>query len=244
MEFARDPFLRDACEVIYVVDDPSIWAEAERLAMETCELFDFPALFIGDGANRGFSGANNLGASVARGNCLLFLNSDVIPISPGWLYVLFETLTSADDVGAVAPRLIFPDGGIQHAGIDFRFNTSFKVWTNIHPAKGLAPELDEGPTRVEVPAVTGACLLVKRDHLDSVGGWDEGYLIGDFEDSDLCLALRDRGLRILYDRSVSLVHLERQSFCGLGDADFRQLVVLANAARHQDRWAHILEAGK
>jgi len=240
MEFARDPIVRDYCEVIYVVDDPSIWADAERLADESCKLFDYAVTLVGDGANRGFSGANNLGASVAKGEFLLFLNSDVIPVEPGWLIPLAQTLDDSPDVGAVAPRLVYPGGGIQHAGMAFKFNTTFKVWTNVHPGKGLDPEFDDGPLQVDVPAVTGACLLMRREHYDQVGGWDEGYLIGDFEDSDLCLALRDLGLRIVYDRSVTLVHLERQSFSGLGDAGFRQMVVLANAARHQDRWAHIL----
>ena len=241
MEFARDSFLCECCEVVYVVDDPPKWQQAEELARTACALFDFSVRIVGNGTNNGFSGANNLGVDASSGALLLFLNSDVIPQSPGWLEMMLETYCAAPDIGAVGARLVFPDGGIQHAGMNFRYDHKFRVWTNAHPSKGFAPELDTGPTTQDVPAVTGACLLTSRENLAAIGGWDEGYLIGDFEDSHLCLALRARGLRITYDRRAQLVHLERQSFGRVGEPDFRQKVVVANAARHQTLWSHLVE---
>jgi GT2 family glycosyltransferase len=119
----------------------------------------------------------------------------------------------------------------------FRYRGDLDIWTNHHPHMGLDPSLDPaGDTIVEVPAATGACLLVRRGDFESAGGWDTGYLIGDFEDSDLCLKLRESGMKILYNPLVQLTHLERQSFALLGKSDFKFRVVIYNAMRHQLRW--------
>ena len=86
-------------------------------------------------------------------------------------------------------------------------------------------------------AVTGACALMRREVYNSVGGLDENYLIGDFEDSDLCLKVRDKGLEIAcLPLPVTLIHLERQSFTGIGTPRFRDYVVHYNALRHHMRW--------
>jgi GT2 family glycosyltransferase len=87
-----------------------------------------------------------------------------------------------------------------------------------------------------VPAVTGACLAIRRKDFDRVGGWDTGYLIGDFEDSDLCQKIRKEGMKVGYLPDIQLTHLERQSFKELGNDDFRTRVVIYNAVRNQERW--------
>jgi O-antigen biosynthesis protein len=93
----------------------------------------------------------------------------------------------------------------------------------------------------EVASITGACLVIKRETLAAVDGWDTGYLIGDFEDSDLCLKLRANGLRVAYVPCVQLTHLERQSFKLFGENVFRQKIVIYNATRHQIRWGQELQ---
>ena len=93
-----------------------------------------------------------------------------------------------------------------------------------------------------VPAVTGACLAMRRADFDRVGGWHTGYLIGDFEDSDLCLTLREAGLEIAYEPRVELIHLERQSFQSIASGDLRLRVTLVNAVIHEHRWRERLAA--
>lgn len=85
-------------------------------------------------------------------------------------------------------------------------------------------------------------MVVRKADFDAVGQWDTGYLIGDFEDSDLCLKLRKAGLKAAYLPSVQLTHLERQSFKLIGQGDFRTKVVIYNAARHQGRWSELIES--
>ena len=90
---------------------------------------------------------------------------------------------------------------------------------------------------VKRQAVTGACALMRREVYEAVGGLDEKFLIGDFEDSDLCLKVREKGLEIAcLPLPVTLIHLERQSFSGIGTPSFRDYVVRYNAWRHQTRW--------
>ncbi|WP_341675863.1 glycosyltransferase [Niveibacterium sp. SC-1] len=236
IEFARDPWLLANAEIIYVVDDPALVTAFRREAEALFDLYRIPFSWVWGSINRGFSGANNLGATHARGHKLLFLNSDAFPREPGWLQRMVETLDARPDIGVLAPRLLFADGSVQHAGMEFRHRADLGIWINHHPHIGIDPALDPHPALTEMPAVTGACMLVRREDFDRVGGWDTGYLIGDFEDSDLCFKLREIGLIPAYMPEVELTHLERQSFKLLGSDDFRSRVVIFNAVRHQTRW--------
>ena len=106
---------------------------------------------------------------------------------------------------------------------------------------GIDPSLDSHSEATIVPAVTGACMLMTRALFDSIGGWDNGYLIGDFEDSDLCFKIREQGKHCVYVPTVELTHLERQSFNLTGAHDFRTKVVIYNATRHQNKWSSLLQ---
>jgi glycosyltransferase involved in cell wall biosynthesis len=240
LEFDRDPWLKQHAEILYILDDPAIIENFQNSAHALHRLYQVPFQAIWGSANRGFSGANNLGAKYARGQYLLFMNSDVFPQTPGWLNPLVETLANDDQIGAVAPRLVFLDGSIQHAGMVFKHREDLNIWINHHPHMGLDPQLDPKKEISKVPAVTGACLLIRRRDFDRVEGWDTVYLVGDFEDSDLCLKLRTIGLEIAYNPGVQLIHLERQSFKLLGEGEFRTRVTIYNAARHQSRWESLM----
>jgi len=240
VEFSKDAWFLANAELIYVLDDPKLALSFVALAESLYRLYQIPFQWVWGGANRGFSGANNLGASRATAPNLLFLNSDVFPQGPGWLEQMLDALATHERVGAVGARLVFANGAIQHAGMEFVRREELGVWVNHHPSMGLDPSLDPHHEFALVPAVTGACLAMRRAQFDQVGGWDTGYLIGDFEDSDLCLKLRTAGYDIAYLPSVQLTHLERQSFKHLGAGDFRTYVVIYNAMRHQARWGAVL----
>ncbi|NQW94416.1 MAG: glycosyltransferase family 2 protein [Polaromonas sp.] len=241
LEFCTDPWLMKHAELIYVLDDPKLPEPFVGLAETLHRLYKVPFSWIWGNANRGFSGANNLGVQYANGQYLVFLNSDAFPQQPGWLEALVAVLETRADIGAVGPRLVFADGSIQHAGMEFKRRDEMGIWVNHHPNMGLDPSLDPSKKLTVVPAVTGACLAMRRTDFDSVDGWDTGYLIGDFEDSDLCLKLRTKGFNIGYLPTVQLTHLERQSFKLLGEGEFRARVVVYNAVRHQNRWASVID---
>ena len=241
LEFAEDPFIRKRCEVIYVVDDPTIRAAVFANLDTWWQLYGVPLTLVWGGRNRGFSGASNLGLSQARGRQVLFLNSDVIPTRSGWLEELSRRLDDHSDYGLLGTRLLFPSGGVQHDGMVFEYNGKYGVWLNQHPGKGLPPTSATAGKVVPWPAATGACLLGDRAEVAALGGFSEDYLIGDFEDSDLCLKMQAAGRSVGVCPDIALTHLERQSFGLQGSGDFRMRVMLFNAWLHQERWRPAIE---
>lgn len=237
LEAERDAdFTEGRAELVFVLDDPAIAGEALAAAARWQALFKTPFRMVDPGANLGFAGACNAGAEAARGATLVFLNSDAIPVAPGWATALASALAATPGIGAVGPRLLFAGGGLQHAGMRPVWRPALGLWTNEHPLMGFEPALDpaRGPTRV--PMVTGACLAIGRAVFDRAGGWSTDYLIGDFEDSDLCLKLDALGLATVYLPEVTLVHLERQSLPLAGEAGFRGWITHLNATLHAMRW--------
>ncbi|WP_366552632.1 glycosyltransferase family 2 protein [Aquibaculum sediminis] len=233
--FADDPDFQQ-CDLIYVVDDPALVEQTLSLAARYQWLFNVPFRVVWYGRNLGFAGANNAGASVARGERLLLLNSDVIPQQAGWLSTLETALETLTDAGAVGPLLQFGDGSIQHAGMQPRRDPQLPGFLlNSHPGMG---QRWEGPNdSYEQPLLTAACLMLRKADYEALGGLDEGYVIGDFEDSDLCLGLRSHGLRLYVVPEARLWHLERQSQTLNSVAGVRQLITLFNGWRYQQKIA-------
>ena len=235
LEFTLDSFIASSCELIYIVDDPRILTDVLKQASWLSEANDISFRVVDGIVNRGFSGANNLGAQIARGKYLLLLNSDVIPIESGWVEKMMDGLSNTQKCGLMGARLLHADRSLQHAGMEFVWSQRFGAYLNKHPGAGMEPPLVQDEMAV-CSAVTGACLLISRQEYLAVDGMHTGYLIGDFEDSDLCLKIRAKGLEIRCRQDVSLVHLERQSFNNIGSGAFREIVVRYNAWLHHKRW--------
>jgi GT2 family glycosyltransferase len=241
LEFARDEFIRRNVEVVYVIDDPDIIDDVRVLARKVHKLTNFPLRLVWNGTNGGFSLANNLAAAHSRGRLLLFLSSEVIPVSPSWLETLVGTIQSASQIGAVGARLVLPNGGLQHAGMRLSYDRDLSVWRSRHPFKGIDPSLLDQTGPFGVLALTSACILMQRRVFESIGGWDTGYLIGDFADSDLCFKLLSRGMSCYLDPRSTLIHLERDSFEDKRNKSYRQKITVYNAVRHQTKWSSLIE---
>lgn len=237
-QFAEDPDFRGV-DLIYVVDDPGILDATLELAAKYQALFNVPFRVAWYYENRGFGGANNIGAHLARGEYLVLLNSDVIPRHPGWVATLRAALDSLPDAGAVGPLLQFGDGTIQHAGMYPRRDPQLPGFLlNAHKSMGLPWEGSAEPS--EHPMLTAACLMLKKQAYEALGGFDEGYLVGDFEDSDLCLSLRKQGKRLWLVPEAKLWHLERLSQNLEPIAGHRQMLTLYNGWRYSEK----IRAGK
>ncbi len=231
-QFADDPDFDDV-ELIYVLDSPDLLPEFSQLLDTGCRLYRRPATLVVMQANRGFAGATNAGASVARGRFVLLLNSDVIPQQPGWCRTLELILDADPGCGAVGARLIYEDGAIQHAGMHYQADAS-GTWKAVHPGKGLCTERPSGP----VPAVTAACMMLPTELYRRLGGLSEDYVVGDFEDSDLCLKLHQDKKTVWYCAEATLYHLERQSM-GANDR-YNTTVWRYNQLLHQHRWCQAI----
>jgi GT2 family glycosyltransferase len=92
-------------------------------------------------------------------------------------------------------------------------------------------------------SITGACMVMRRDLAEELGGFDEAYIIGDFEDSDLCLKLDARGLDSAVDLDLEMYHIERRSQASSART-WRMNLTLYNAWVHQRRWGDVIAAHK
>lgn len=208
--FAGDPWFVENAELIYVLDSPEHAAEVAHLLGGLYLAYGLPMRLATMRRNGGFSAACNAGARQARGQVLAMVNSDVIPSANGWLGALISKLDGRGRVGAVGPKLVYDDGSLQHAGLFFK-RDSKGTWLNHHYFKGMPSTYAPANVERPVPGVTGACFVMPRALYNDLGGFDETYVIGDYEDSDLCLKIRRAGFSIIYAPEVSLYHLERQS---------------------------------
>jgi GT2 family glycosyltransferase len=231
--FARDAELRRT-ELIYVLDSPEQRAEVEHLLRGMAAMLDLPLRLVVMPRNAGYAAACNAGAAVARAATLLFLNSDVLPDTPGWLGRMRARLGRDRRTAAVGPKLIFDGGTIQHAGLLFRRGED-GLWLNDHYCKGFPRHHPDAQRPRRVPGVTGAALLVRRAAFEAAQGFCTDYIVGDFEDSDLCLKLRAAGHEIAYEPAAELFHFERQSIA-LHDGHARTLAGVLNRRLHHRRW--------
>ncbi|WP_025662029.1 glycosyltransferase family 2 protein [Rhizobium sp. IBUN] len=231
---ATDPWLAENAEIIYVLDSPEIQDETEHLLGGLHLLHGLAMTFVVMNRNGGYARACNAGARFARGAILVMLNSDVVPSAPGWLQVLSRPLLERPKLGAIGPKLIFEDGSLQHAGLYFGRDQR-GIWLNHHFHKGMPRDYAPAQHAREVPGVTGACLVSRRDTYESVGGYTEDYVIGDYEDSDLCLKIRRLGLQIVYEPAACLYHFERRSIRRSQDY-MRGVASQYNSWLHTQRW--------
>lgn len=240
-QFANDGAMR-SCELVYVLDDPSAAAEFEFYAFHLAKIYRVPFKVVTMSRHAGYSAANNVGAAASSAPVLLFLNSDVFPTQAGWTRRLLEFQDSFPGTGAVGCKLLYEDSSLQHAGMYFyRGYHPHGLWANMHYFKGLPREWPEACIDRDVPAVTGAALLISRHVFERVGGWDESYVLANYEDSDLCLRLVKQGFTNRYCSSVELYHLERQSQDAIDADPVRINADFYNRWLQSFRWSDLIE---
>lgn len=241
---------RAELQLIYVLDDPRLKQECLALAKRCHTLYATAFELVFNPENLGFAGANNRGAGFAKAPLLLFLNSDVLPAHDDSLELLLRAMQQhPGQIGALGARLLFDNGAIQHQGMAFVQEADLdgelgRVWLNEHPFKGVKLPAADGTSHplLEMEAVTAACLMLEAERYRQLGGLSSHYIVGDFEDSDLCLKLRSQGLPSLVDRAASFFHLERQSVDLATSSDgMKSKIVAANAITHHQRWCSTIE---
>lgn len=156
-----------------------------------------------------YSAINNYAVRHAAGEYICLLNNDIEVIEPQWLTEMMREAVQPG-VGAVGARLLYPDRSIQHAGVAIGIGNAAG-----HAHRGLA-EGEPGYFAQALiargaSAVTAACLVVRKDHFDAVGGLDEEHLAVAYNDVDLCLKLQELGLSNIYTPLATLIHHESKS---------------------------------
>jgi len=184
---------------VVVVDNGSEDATAEGLRRRPwCEV-------VTNAENLGFARACNQGAARGIGDVVVFLNSDTM-VGPGWLEGLLEPFADTS-VGAVGPRSNFvsgpqlaPAGDYDPADVE-SYVAFAEGWRARHAGE-----------RMEISRLVGFCLAVRRVAFDAVGGFDEGFRRGGYEDDDLCARLRHAGWRLVVAGDVYVHHEGHASF--------------------------------
>ncbi len=234
--FARDPCF-ESVELIYVLDSPEQERDFVTMLDAWARLYRRSVTLAVMQANGGYASSTNAGASIARGEAVVLLNSDVIPVAPAWLHPMKKVLDGNDSIGAVGALLFYEDGSIQHAGMAYEADMA-ENWKVVHPGKGLRPGIDRDIGSGPVAAVTAACMMMRTAHFRQMGGLSTDYIIGDFEDSDLCQKLILANKQIWLCAEARLYHLERQSM-GV-DGRYTTTTWRYNQMLHQERWGNIL----
>ena len=204
--YANTPL--DRVHEVIVIDNASSDGTAEFLEEARKR---YPKLkVLANRENLLFARACNQGADIAGGEVLVFLNNDTEPL-PGWLERALERLDRDDSIGAVGIKLLFPDGTVQHCGIQFFRNAhpSYDVWPlHLHLHAAADDPLVNVPG--DADAVTGACLFIRSRLFRRIGGFEEGYGMY-FEDTDLCFKVRRAGKRVFYEPASVVIHHEGKS---------------------------------
>jgi GT2 family glycosyltransferase len=191
-----------------------------------------------------FSALNNIGVRAATGKVVVMINNDIDVIDSGWLREMVSHAIRPD-VGAVGAKLIYGDDRIQHAGIVLGVGRHDEG-PGIAGHFGHSAEAeDEGYlgqlvlTR-EVCAVTGACLALRREVWEAVGGLDETNLPVAYNDVDLCLRIRAKGFRIIWTPFAEAYHLESASR-GREETPEQRARADQEARYMRDKWGPILD---
>ncbi len=184
---------------------------------------------IQEEVNHGFSRGNNLAIRQATGEYLVILNNDTLP-RRDWLRPLVDMQRSFDRVGIVGSQLVNAANETLFAGGYFQpdINAYVDAYRNYPP--GAATDARE----CEVYIACG--ILIRRDLFDSVGGFDEHYFQG-YEDFDLCLKVREMGLKVMYCPESAIEHLENVSMKKLKRSTRRRSKE-RNRAYFERRWRH------
>ena len=219
--------LQDA-EII-VIDDASTDATSAVLAkIQGLTLITNPQ-------NLNFIRTCNRAAEAARGEFLIFLNNDV-QVRAGWLPALMAPFAQEQDVGATAPKMLFPDGRLQEAGARIAIDGTAEMIGLFED-----PSLPRWNVRREIDYASGACLAVRREVFAELGGFDIAFAPAYCEDADLCFRLRERGLRIIYEPTSEIVHHLSITANSI-NAGYKQRLATRNQQAFVERWSERLEA--
>ncbi len=184
-----------------------------------------------DGARR-----KNRAAAVATGDILCFLHPDLAGTNSGWLQELVGHAMQSD-VGAVGGKILTRDGLVWHGGFVVTPERPLADPFRGFPAVALGPY---GLTHTirDCDAVSGMCLAVRRDALESVGGFDSAFpsALGDV---DLCLRFGQRGLRVVWSPYACVTWRSRRHISAAEDGLTHSVL-----ARFQERWAGRLRPGR
>jgi len=184
-----------------------------------------------------YSAINNFGVGHAKGDVIGLINNDVEVISPDWLSEMVSH-TLRPEIGCVGAKLYYSDGTVQHGGVVLGIG-GFAGHSHKHFPKGSSGYAGRLSLISNFSAVTGACLLVRKEIFETAGGLDEDNLKVALNDVDFCLKVREMGYRNLWTPYAELYHHESISR-GFEDTPEKQARFQSEVQFMKDKWGENL----
>ena len=159
-------------------------------------------------SNMGFSAGNNQGISIAQGEYILLLNNDTI-VTRGWLGRMMDCFHQYPETGIVGPMSNYVSGPQLVPQVDYKMiegiDSFAERWRQKHMGKSLLNY-----------RIVGFCLLTKREVIDCIGGLDEQFTGGNYEDDDFCLRAALAGYKARIAQDIFIHHTGSQTFKSAG----------------------------
>jgi GT2 family glycosyltransferase len=194
---------------VIVVDNASSDATPNVCPLLGRQLFGESFHYQRNFNNLNFGPASNIGAKLATGEFLIFLNNDTIPL-PGWYQPLIDDFTNYPDIAATGPVLLYPKEKpfgytVQHLGIYISPTLSVD-----HLYKHISADCALVNKRRFFQAITAACMVLRRSSFLDIGMFDEHYVNG-FEDLEICAMFSKKGYRMTVNPMSRVIHKESQT---------------------------------
>lgn len=190
---------------------------------------EFPeAVILREPENLGFAGGCNAGIRAGKGRYVVVMNNDLI-VTHGWLNRLVGALQRDPSIAAAAACSNY---AIEDQEVEIGL---FMNEEGMH-AKAKAFTRRYAGIVEDVPFATGMCLVIKRNVLEQVGAFDTRFGLGNYEDNDLCLRIKNQGLRVVVARDVYVYHHGNRTFHDL-NVDYHALME-KNRTRFREKWRH------
>ncbi|PMP88654.1 MAG: hypothetical protein C0172_02180, partial [Caldisphaera sp.] len=178
----------------------------------------------------GFLRNCNNASKHANGEFICFLNNDT-QVQENWLKYMIDIFENEKDVGIVCSKIVFPDGTLQEAG-----SIIWSDGSTLGYGRGDDPDKPEYNYVRDVDYGSGVSLLIRKALFEEVGGFDDIYAPAYYEDADLCLSIRQKGYRILYQPKSVVVHYEH----GSHTKENAVKLMLKNRENFYNKWKEVL----
>lgn len=224
-------------EVIVVNDNPSEPLVPEIRSPE----YGFPMKVLQNSWNMGYPAATNVGCEHARGRMLLLLNSDILPKREDWLDRMVETMEHDPQTAIVGAKTLYHETNIiEHFGMFALYDSVMDCFHNKHYFDGVEDGLfSETQTDQEVDMVTGAAMMIRSPVFRELNGFNIRFLIGGFEDSDICRRVHELGFHVRVSAGAVLDHHKSVSL--RKSPHFKDSVFACNRRTYHHFWRETLE---
>lgn len=190
------------------------------------DVASFPTTLIANSTNRGFPAAVNQGIAASKGDYVVLLNNDAV-VTDGWLDQLIALAESSPSIGMTGPMSNYASPPQLVAETPYRdlmeMHAFADRWRDSHRGEWF-----------EAEKLSGFCLLIKRSVIDSVGGLDERYGLGLFDDDDLARRARAAGFQLCVTNDLFVHHFGSRTF--VGEAIDTEALLAENETRFSEKW--------